>query len=1457
MGNEASSSHSLRERPAASILSDDEKRLVLRRRRVLAERRAQEERELEEEQQRDYKSFTALSLWPPAGVRGELKIPIKQKRRQNNNHNSRATARRGRGRVARGRKDSRYEEMLTRAESAGSVEDQRLREKRYYDHVDKNSDDDDDRETPIDDQLFPLDEIMALSEQVDRDVQIGDDDDDFDDEIEVYQLSKDRKELLDASDMVRRSGPQNTALDDVLFSDDRVLIATLHDRQYAIVLADAGDSLQRGDRELVVALREVVTRVLGREPLPSMVHRGTAQRDDRETQFLSDELARIRQQAEQESKRLNDELAHVRQQAEQESKRLNDELAHVRQQAEQESKRLNDELAHVRQRAEQESKRLSDELVHVREEVELRSVGDDEQLQLAHEIAQKHDVAREQAEQEAQRLKAELDAACREVEEESKRLNAELDAARQESDHLDKELHDSQHHVEEESKRLNAELDAARQESDRLDKELHDSQHHVEEESKRLNAELDAARQESDHLDKELHDSQHHVEEESKRLNAELDAARQESDRLDKELHDSQHHAEVLRKELQAARDALQAAELATTLGRAESVELQAKHADSIAEKAELEQALSDDRAQRAAEVDVTEERYRRTVAELEETCDADVERLEHERDELAAHLEASAATVTSLRAAVDSSHKHATQLADGVDATQAELAALRTRAAEQDAALADVQRALDEERKRAAEQADALSAELEVARSRAEALEMSQAGIEEELVTLRAEHVELARLQALLDAGAAEIDRLGAALTDKSDALDELRAQFAEQADELARLRALYEALLAERETEKEEAAKKRVAKRSIQENLSAFNTALAAGERANAALVDEERELGSRLAALKQGWPKRKQDAAAAGERGQAAAAEMRREARSWRELAKQVGQLDRVHAKLEQLKATLVERRRLAVEWLGLLEASRATMAADMESVDSLGSMVGQSDSDDVQSALGGLKKRLASLDADIGAVRALMERRTEEGDSIESYEPMRADFASRLDSLQRHNASVEAELRAQAAADDGDIEGDDESAPRQRALRALDAEQAELERLIDSVFDELSEQLKAATALHKGGAAANELLRAKRELKRAMATFKQVNARKAADADSVDDDERVAAKRQVTAKLEQLKQALAGTADARAPVEQHLAELEARIGELEAQLDQHSALTDRRQDVVAAMRGIVDDARANRQRGESAEAQLRRQLRRFKRIVDAERALLDELDRLRDRVDSDGERATYEAAAGDAIDGMISEYLNSLAADGDDALIIPPNFHRIEEGVYQFGTRKIHATVLSAGLMIRIGGGYISFDEFVRKFGRIESIKIIPAAAGGAPRTSTLIANRGTFKVVPTHANAGESSSSTAPKRSPRRRPVSTTLTRPSPVAGSHRRLVRASSSATMSVMSSSKPSGSAVQKSLSRSISTNMLLPKPAPASASSSSTTSPSTSPSRRRSSISRSRSSERLLSPR
>ena len=53
----------------------------------------------------------------------------------------------------------------------------------------------------------------------------------------------------------------------------------------------------------------------------------------------------------------------------------------------------------------------------------------------------------------------------------------------------------------------------------------------------------------------------------------------------------------------------------------------------------------------------------------------------------------------------------------------------------------------------------------------------------------------------------------------------------------------------------------------------------------------------------------------------------------------------------------------------------------------------------------------------------------------------------------------------------------------------------------------------------------------------------------------------------------------------------------------------------------------------------------------------------------------------------------------------------------------DGYYLFGTRKIFAKVLNSRLVVRVGGGYMSFTEFADTYAIVELNKILKLEEDG--------------------------------------------------------------------------------------------------------------------------------------
>lgn len=94
---------------------------------------------------------------------------------------------------------------------------------------------------------------------------------------------------------------------------------------------------------------------------------------------------------------------------------------------------------------------------------------------------------------------------------------------------------------------------------------------------------------------------------------------------------------------------------------------------------------------------------------------------------------------------------------------------------------------------------------------------------------------------------------------------------------------------------------------------------------------------------------------------------------------------------------------------------------------------------------------------------------------------------------------------------------------------------------------------------------------------------------------------------------------------------------------------------------------------------------------------------------------ERVVKKHEGGTYTAVKGDIVDELLAKYINEMD------ISVP--IRRLEFGYYLFGTKKIYAKVLNNKLVVRVGGGYMSFTEFVETNVGPEQKKIEELTAAG--------------------------------------------------------------------------------------------------------------------------------------
>ena len=68
--------------------------------------------------------------------------------------------------------------------------------------------------------------------------------------------------------------------------------------------------------------------------------------------------------------------------------------------------------------------------------------------------------------------------------------------------------------------------------------------------------------------------------------------------------------------------------------------------------------------------------------------------------------------------------------------------------------------------------------------------------------------------------------------------------------------------------------------------------------------------------------------------------------------------------------------------------------------------------------------------------------------------------------------------------------------------------------------------------------------------------------------------------------------------------------------------------------------------------------------------------------------------------YRPIKGDLVDELIAKYLN------ENNINLPVK--RLGDGYYLFGTKKIYARIMNGKLVIRVGGGFMSVEEFMQSY-----------------------------------------------------------------------------------------------------------------------------------------------------
>ena len=119
----------------------------------------------------------------------------------------------------------------------------------------------------------------------------------------------------------------------------------------------------------------------------------------------------------------------------------------------------------------------------------------------------------------------------------------------------------------------------------------------------------------------------------------------------------------------------------------------------------------------------------------------------------------------------------------------------------------------------------------------------------------------------------------------------------------------------------------------------------------------------------------------------------------------------------------------------------------------------------------------------------------------------------------------------------------------------------------------------------------------------------------------------------------------------------------------------------------------------------------------------KVYDANKTSLDLLTSLKDAeeevetlkayiIDLKARIAVYVPVKDDPVDKKLAEYINNYP----DRQKLKIMFMRESEGVYQFGTKRVMVKCVKDKIEIRVGGGFLSLDEFLDQYTPAELEKL---------------------------------------------------------------------------------------------------------------------------------------------
>ena len=160
--------------------------------------------------------------------------------------------------------------------------------------------------------------------------------------------------------------------------------------------------------------------------------------------------------------------------------------------------------------------------------------------------------------------------------------------------------------------------------------------------------------------------------------------------------------------------------------------------------------------------------------------------------------------------------------------------------------------------------------------------------------------------------------------------------------------------------------------------------------------------------------------------------------------------------------------------------------------------------------------------------------------------------------------------------------------------------------------------------------------------------------------------------------------------------RKDVERELADSRQHVLELEAQKDKL------KKDLTIASDYLIEQDEKVHQANKTS-------LELLQHLKDAEieiETLKDYIIELKHRI------AVYIPVDNDSVDKKLAEYINNYPERNRLKVM----FMRESSGIYQFGTRKVFVKVEQGRIMIRVGGGYLSVDEFLDIYTPLEIEKL---------------------------------------------------------------------------------------------------------------------------------------------